>query len=229
MSTYQTLQLTIEDGIARLTLNRPEVLNAIDHRIGGALQLVIEAAGDEPPDNSVIKTFTSEDEARRPAFNAVICQRPVHALDDVAALTKRAQGGFCLVVNDPLPRANLMGEAEGFELAQPSNLQGMELVGLLARNRREVDDAGIAPVAGKLAVELGPAFGFDLPLEGAADVEIGAWSQFLGDEIARPIAGVKDAGTHDVALDLSDRAPGVYLLRLEGEDGAAEHKVVRAP
>jgi hypothetical protein len=47
-----------------------------------------------------------------------------------------------------------------------------------------VDDAG-AGVADKLPVELGPALGLDLPLEIAADVEIGARPEFLRDEIAR--------------------------------------------
>ena len=40
-----------------------------------------------------------------------------------------------------------------------------------------------APIAGRA----GPAFGADLLLKGPADVEVGARSQFLGDEVARPI------------------------------------------
>ena len=46
-----------------------------------------------------------------------------------------------------------------------------------------VDDAGVVSVAHELAVELGPALGLDLTAQRAADVEIGARSQFLRDEI----------------------------------------------
>lgn len=37
MSDYQTLKLAVEDGIARLTLNRPEALNAINARMADEL------------------------------------------------------------------------------------------------------------------------------------------------------------------------------------------------
>lgn len=53
---------------------------------------------------------------------------------------------------------------------------------------RHVDDASVAAIANELAVELGPAFGVDLALKAAADVEIGARPKFLGDEITRSIA-----------------------------------------
>jgi 2-(1,2-epoxy-1,2-dihydrophenyl)acetyl-CoA isomerase len=43
MTAYQTLLLTVDDGIARLTLNRPEVLNAIDPRMADELVDALQA------------------------------------------------------------------------------------------------------------------------------------------------------------------------------------------
>ena len=55
-----------------------------------------------------------------------------------------------------------------------------------SRGGREVDDAGVTGVADELPVELRPALGLDLALERAADVEIGARPQLLGDEVLGP-------------------------------------------
>jgi hypothetical protein len=66
-------------------------------------------------------------------------------------------------------------------------------------------------------------------LERAGRVRLSVYD-VRGREVARPFAGMKDAGTHDVAVDLSAHPAGVYLLRLESEGGgAAERKIVRAP
>jgi hypothetical protein len=65
-------------------------------------------------------------------------------------------------------------------------------------------------------------------LEKAGRVRLSVYD-VRGREVARPFAGERAAGTFDVPLDLMDRAPGVYVLRLEGEGGAVEHKIVRAP
>ena len=43
MDTYETLLLSIDDGVARLTLNRPKVLNAIDRRMADELTDALRA------------------------------------------------------------------------------------------------------------------------------------------------------------------------------------------
>ena len=158
-------------------------VDAIDHSISGALQFVVEAAIDQPPDDRRIEAFGREHIARRSALDTAFGQSAVHPFDDVAPLAESTQCGLGLVVDHPLARTNLLGETKGFQLAQASDFQGMEFIGLLAGNRRNVDDAVVAAVTNELAVELGPAFGLNLAIEIAADVKISARSQFLRDEI----------------------------------------------
>src|SRR5690606_28849167 len=99
-----------------------------------------------------------------------------------------AQDALRLGPDEPLRMADLDRDTENFEGPQPADLQSVKFVWLSVGARREVDDAGLAGVADKLAVELRPAFGLDLAFESAADIEIGARSQLLGDELARPVA-----------------------------------------
>jgi hypothetical protein len=62
----------------------------------------------------------------------------------------------------------------------------MEFIRSTVRERSEIDDAGLAYVSDKLAIELGPALGFDLTFQIALDVEIGPWAKLLRDKILRP-------------------------------------------
>src|SRR5262249_19720840 len=118
---------------------------------------------------------------------AAFGEAAMDALDDVAALPELAQGGLGLLGERPLPRADLVGEAESRQLAQTPDLQGMEFVGLTIGIRSEIDDAGAVAVARELAVEAGPALGLDLALERAADLVVSARPQLPGDEVARPV------------------------------------------
>ena len=161
-------------------------IDAVDHGIGGAFQLVVEAAIKEPADNAIANALAGKHITRRSPLNAALGERPVHALDDVAAFAERAQRRFGLVRDDPLARAGLMGEAEGFELAQPADLLRQVWVGLSIRMRREVNDAVLTGIADKLPVEPRPALGIDLVVQAPADVEVGARPKLLGDEILRP-------------------------------------------
>jgi hypothetical protein len=55
-----------------------------------------------------------------------------------------------------LAGTDLVGEAEGFQLAKTTDLLGVIDVGLFARPWREVDNAGAGAVARELPVEVGP-------------------------------------------------------------------------
>ncbi|OIQ93574.1 hypothetical protein GALL_244220 [mine drainage metagenome] len=65
----------------------------------------------------------------------------------------------------------------------------MEGVGLLARDRGQIDDVMAVGILDKLAIKLGPAVRLDLPFQGTLNVEIGPWPEFQGDQIL-------GAGTH---------------------------------
>lgn len=110
-----------------------------------------------------------------------------------------------------------------FEVAQSPDLLRQVGVGLPVRRPGDVDHALLVGVTDKLPVELGPAFGLDLPLKRTADVEIGARAEFLRDEVLRPIAhpafdivavnhkiaAVIGAAAHD---DMDMRVVGVPMI-----------------
>ncbi|MBP1293489.1 hypothetical protein M2192_007566 [Bradyrhizobium elkanii USDA 61] len=112
-----------------------------------------------------------------------------------------------------------MSEAKALQAAQPADLQRMELIRRLGRIGRKVDDAMPVSVANKLAVELCPAFGFDLALERAADVEIGAQSKFVRDQVlgasAHPLFDVV-AGDDEVLAVFGDAAHDDVDVRVLG-------------
>jgi hypothetical protein len=112
----------------------------------------------------------------------------MHSFYDIVTLTEFAQCCFGPVVDYPLPRPYLIGETKGFELAQTADFEGVVFVRLPLGKWREIDDAGVAAVAKQLAIELRPTFGLNLAFERAANVEIGTRSQFLGNQIASPVA-----------------------------------------
>ena len=149
-------------------------VDAVDHGVGGALQLVIKTAIDQSADHGRIEAFGREHIARRAAFDAAIRQSPVHAFDDVAALAEFTQSRLGLRVDRPLTGADLLGEAECFQLAEPSDLQRMKFVEPDVRIDRRLDDARGMAIADKLAVKLREALGIDLAFQAALDVEVGA-------------------------------------------------------
>ena len=73
---------------------------------------------------------------------------------------------------------DLIGETKRLQLAQPADLQRVELVRLLIGTWREVDDAAAIAVAGDLPIEIGPAFRLDLTSEVTTDLLLGAGPQW---------------------------------------------------
>src|SRR5579885_3215131 len=173
-------------------IGEPDVMgaaiDAVDDGVGGALQLVVEPAGQQAADDRLVQALAGQHVARRPAFEAALREATMNPLDDVAPLAELAQAFLGLIGDDPLTRPDLLGEAETLQLAKAANLQRVELVGLAAGMRREIDDARPMGVVRELAVDVGPALGFDLALQRGADVAIGARAQLLGDQVARPVA-----------------------------------------
>ena len=52
----QTLLCTVEDGVATITLNRPEARNALGEELTPALRRMIKQAGDDPEVGAVLIT-----------------------------------------------------------------------------------------------------------------------------------------------------------------------------
>nr|GAJ37825.1 hypothetical protein BDOA9_0204430 [Bradyrhizobium sp. DOA9] len=85
---------------------------------------------------------------------------------------------------------------------------GVALIWLQGRIGSKIDDAVAACVTNELEIEPCPAFDFDLVLDRAADVEIGAQSQFLGDQVLRTgVHSLLLAGDGEALALLGDVAP----------------------
>ncbi len=140
-------------------------IDAVHHGIGGAAEFVVEAAGDETPDDRIIEAFTGKHIACCATLDATFGQTAMDALDDIPALAQLTQCDLGLFRQNPLAWGDLRGEAKGFELTQPANLQGMKFVGLAVCARRHVDHTSAITVARELAIKIGPALGLDLALD----------------------------------------------------------------
>lgn len=204
-------------------VGQPDVVaaavDAIDHGIGGPLEFVVETAIHEAADDGNVEAFAGQHVTCGPAIDAAFGQAAVDALDDVAAFAEFAQRRLGGLVHDPLAWPELMSEAEALQASQPADLQRMELIGLLGRIGRKVDDPVPVCIANKLAVELCPAFGFDLALERLTDIEIGAQPEFLCDEVlgagAHPLLDVVP-GDDEVLAPFGDAAHDDVGVRMLG-------------
>ena len=108
----------------RLDVRKLDVVGApvdpVDDRIGPADQFVMEAAIDQPADHR-LGGIGREHIAGGAAVDAAVAHRLVHPLDDVVAFAQIAQVRLRLVRQRPLAGRDLAGEAEAFQLAQPSH------------------------------------------------------------------------------------------------------------
>ncbi|MND04940.1 hypothetical protein D3C83_254560 [compost metagenome] len=65
-------------------------VDAVDHGIGGATQLVVEPAIDETANDGVAEAFARQHKAGGTALDTSLGQGSVQALDDVATFTEFA-------------------------------------------------------------------------------------------------------------------------------------------
>src|SRR3546814_2973227 len=99
---------------------------AVNNSKGRPLQFVVEAARDQPADDWIVDVLRGKHVTCRATVDAALGQPAMDALDDVAALAELAQRRLRPLGDDPLAWANLVGEAERFELAQAADLQRSE-------------------------------------------------------------------------------------------------------
>ena len=117
--------------------------------------------------------------------------------------------------------AELVGETEGFQLVQAPDLLGVIFVRLHLWIGRHVDDACMATITDELAVELGPALRPDLPLQIAADVDVGSRPEFLCNEI-------RGAGTHPILDVVASDHEILSIIGLAAQDDV-DMRVVGIP
>jgi len=141
---YETIMVTIEDGIATVTLNRPKVLNALNDQVFNELA---DAASDLSADDSVRAVIITGGE-KVFAAGADISQMAAASAVDIATGANPSYRAFQLIENMPKP---VIASISGFALGG-----GCELT-LVADVRIAADNAqfglpeiklGILPGAG---------------------------------------------------------------------------------
>lgn len=76
-------------------------IDAVDHDIRRSLELIIDTAGSEPPDNWPGLARAVEYIVARPPLPPLVGKAPVDSLDDVVALPKLAKGLLGVVGDHP--------------------------------------------------------------------------------------------------------------------------------
>ncbi len=180
---------------ARLNVGKFDMMgaavDAVHDRIGGAGQFIMQATFHETAHHRTARLDRRLIVGRAP-LDPAFAHRLVHPLDDVAALAKGAKRRFGISVQGPLTRRDLAGEPQTFEFAKASDPDGVLAAGTLARHRGHVDHAALLHGARKIAVDVRPALGIDLPFERPADVLFGSQPQFARDNL-------RCAPTHSLA------------------------------
>src|SRR5216683_1278830 len=143
---------------------------------------------DDAADNRRRGRAVVNPEARRIAREALRLQRPVHRLDDVAALAQFAQGRLQLLAQLPAARRGLAGKPHSFQLAKPCQPQCA--VGDAARIGRRVPEvkATFAGLGDQCPVDADEAVLVNLGRELAPLLDRGDRTEFERHHFACPLA-----------------------------------------
>src|SRR6516165_8027138 len=162
-------------------------------------------------------------EARWIARQPLRLQRPVHRLDDVAALAQLAQGRLQFFAQLPAARRYLAGKPHCFQLAKPR--QPQRAVGDAARISRCVPEIHetFAGLGDQRPVDAGEAVLIDLGRELALLLDCSDRTEFERHELTRPLANTMGdvVAIDDQILaqlipavddDMDVRVPGVEMV-----------------
>jgi len=94
---------------------------AVDHGIGGAMEFIIETAGDQPPNDRLSGVCVFERVVADAALNPLLGEPLVDPSDDVVALAKRPQRRLGAFGQVPPRCAHRFCEAEALKLAHAAN------------------------------------------------------------------------------------------------------------
>src|SRR5712664_1651930 len=163
-------------------------INAIDDEGQVFAQLIGEMLVDDAADDRRRGRAVVNPEARRIAREALRLQRPVHRLDDVAALPQLAQARLQFFAQLPAARRGLAGKPHSLQLAKPR--QPQRAVGDAARIGQRVPEVHetLAGLGDQRPIDAGEAILIDLGRELALLLDRGDRTQFERHQLARPFA-----------------------------------------
>ena len=183
-------------------------VDPIDDRIGAAGQLIMQAAINQLA-NDCLAGFWGKAVIGNTSVDAALRHRLVHPLDNVAARSEFAQGLLCVTRKCPLSRRNFLRDTKMLQLAEPPHFERMGHIRLNAGIRSHVDQAIALNRACQITVNIGPAFGLNLPFERTADVDFGAGAKLVRNQFARPGTHTLTdivAGNHKILAVITDPA-----------------------
>ena len=160
-------------------------IHAVDHGVGRAFELVVEAACDKPPDDRLCCVLLTKRKVADAALDALCGQSAMDALDDVGAFAQRPHGGLGVLRQVPSCWTKRLGEAKALELlhaADHDGASGSVDSGSLTWPKI-YDPVMLGSLAGKRAIEPSPSIGLDLGLEILTDIKVAARSKLEGGEM----------------------------------------------
>src|SRR5262249_2525826 len=141
---------------------------------GCSLELVVETARNQPPDDRPSRVPVSECEISHAAFDALVGQSTVDSPDDVVALAQRPHSWLCVLRQAPSCRPERLREAEALQFLHAADQGGASVsIRLDAGPGTQVYDAiMLCSFAGERTIERGPPVGLDLSVKIAPDLEV---------------------------------------------------------
>src|SRR5882672_4299349 len=179
-------------------------IHAVDHGVGCSVELVVETARDQPPDDWPHGVPVIECKVGNAAFDALLGQSAVYPPDDVVALAQCPHHGLRVLRQAPSCRTQRLGEAETLQFLHTADHGGTR------KSVRSAVDTGpkvhdpimLGSLSREYAVEVGPTIGLDLSVQIATDIEIASRSELedrqIGGARAQTVADVV-ACNHQVA------------------------------
>ena len=176
-------------------------VDTIDHQIAPVAILVGESARDDAPDDGNGIPVVDRVKLGRP-LQLCLGHRPVHRLDDVAALAHRSEHVFRIGRQRPAERSFLRCKLHTFELPRPRDQQlTMSALEVGAGIVHAKVDHAVLGAADQRPVETGQAFGLDFVLQLPLHLLLGLRTEVAGQHLAR---SVPDAVGKIVAGDVED-------------------------
>ena len=165
---------------------------AIDDQIDALAHLVArQPPGQNAADDRLARTFAMRGVLADAALlgAAVIGQRPVHGLDDVAPLAKLFQGRLGPVRDDPAARLRLGDQTIAFQCLSPADQKVPVLADGIARalSGPQVDDALLPLLGDQHLVEPRQPLGVGFSPEFVGKLNLALMAQFPSDQFARAV------------------------------------------
>jgi hypothetical protein len=142
-------------------------IHPVDHGIGCAVEFVIKTTRDKPSDDRLRRTTSIKRIVRNTAFDPLLGESAMNALDDVGSLTERPHGGLGIFREAPSCRTDGVGQPTALKLLHTTDHGGARFsCGRTIGSGAQVDHPVLlAGLVGKNAIELGPTVGIDLRVQ----------------------------------------------------------------